>query len=73
LKAGTKTHEDEDPGVVPLIEPLRAGLDAITPENAFGWRFPNTNGEALDLDDLAERTIKPVFKANGLNWKGWHA
>jgi hypothetical protein len=22
---------------------------------------------------LAERTIKPVFKADGLNWKGWHA
>jgi len=25
------------------------------------------------LDNLADRVIKPVFKANGLEWKGWHA
>jgi hypothetical protein len=30
-------------------------------------------GGALDLDNLADRVIKPVFKANGLQWKGWHA
>jgi site-specific recombinase XerD len=35
--------------------------------------FPNTIGGALDLDNLADRVIKPVFKANGLKWKGWHA
>jgi integrase len=23
--------------------------------------------------NLADRVIKPVFKANGLKWKGWHA
>ena len=35
--------------------------------------FPNTIGGALDLDNLADRVIKPVFKANGMEWKGWHA
>ena len=35
--------------------------------------FPNTIGGTLDLDKLADRVIKPVFKANGLKWKGWHA
>jgi integrase len=35
--------------------------------------FPNTIGGALDLDNLADRVIKPVFKANRLKWKGWHA
>jgi len=35
--------------------------------------FPNTIGGALDLDNLADREIKPVFKANGMKWKGWHA
>jgi integrase len=25
------------------------------------------------LDNLADRVIKPVLKANGLEWKGWHA
>jgi integrase len=74
LKEETKTHEDdEDPGVVPIIEPLRIVLDAIKPENASGWMFPNKTGGALDLDNLAARVIKPMFKANGLTWKGWHA
>ena len=74
LKDETKTHEDEeDPGVVPIIESLRLVLDAIKPENASGWMFPNTIGGALDLDNLADRVIKPIFKANGLKWKGWHA
>ena len=35
--------------------------------------FPNTIAGALDLDNLADRVIKPIFKANGLKWKGWHA
>lgn len=74
LKDETKTREDEeDPGVVPIIESLRLVLDAIKPKNASGWMFPNTIGGALDLDNLADRVIKPIFKANGLKWKGWHA
>jgi len=74
LKDETKTHEDdEDPGVVPIIGPLRFVLDAIKPENASGWMFPNTICGALDLDNLADRVIKPVLKANGLEWKGWQA
>jgi hypothetical protein len=66
-------EDDDDPGVVPIIEPLRFVLDAIKPEDASGWMFPNRIGGALDLDNLAERVIKPRFKANGLKWKGWHA
>jgi integrase len=74
LNDETKTHEDdEDPGVVPIIEPLRVVLESIKPEIASGWMFPNTIGGAVDLDNLADRVIKPVFKANGLKWKGWHA
>jgi|SRR5579864_3081368 len=74
LNEETKTHEDEDePGVVPIIESLRGILDAIKPEIASGWMFPNTIGGALDLDNLADRVIKPVLRANGLKWKGWHA
>lgn len=70
----TKTHEDEeDPGVVPIIQPLRLMLDQIRPQAGSGWMFGNTIGGALDLDNLAERVIKPVLKANGLKWKGWHA
>jgi len=35
--------------------------------------FPNTIGGALGLGNLADRAIKPVLKANGLEWKGWQA
>jgi integrase len=66
-------EDEEDPGVVPIIKPLRFVLDAIKPENASGWMFPNTIGGALDLDNLADRVIKPMFKANALTWKGWYA
>jgi hypothetical protein len=44
-----------------IIKPLRLLPDAIKPENASGWMFPNTIGGALDLDNLADRVIKPVF------------
>jgi integrase len=68
----TKTEEDEeDPGVVPIIRPLRLLLDRVKP--AYGWLFPNTIGGALDLHNLAERVIKPRFQEKGLPWKGWHA
>jgi len=30
-------------------------------------------GGALDLDNLADRVIKPILKAKGLQWKGWQA
>jgi integrase len=74
VKDETKTYEDEDdPGVVPIIEPLRLMLDGIKSEHMAGWMFGNTIGGALDLDNLADRVIKPVLKANGLKWKGWHA
>ena len=26
-----------------------------------------------DLDNPSDRVIKPIFKANGLRWNGWHA
>jgi integrase len=70
----TKTGEDEDDaGVVPIIEPLRGMLNTIRPKDAYGFMFSNSIGGTLDLDNLADRVIKPVLKVNGLEWKGWHA
>ena len=70
----TKTHEDEeDPGVVPIIQPLRLMLDQIRPQAGSGWIFANRIRGALDLDNLANRVIKAVLKAKSLKWKGWHA
>jgi hypothetical protein len=30
-------EDDEEPGVVPMIEPLRLLLDAVKPENTSGF------------------------------------
>ncbi len=46
------------------------------PQNSEPFLYnPNaaTSQPAIDLDNLADRVIKPVFKANGLKWKGWRA
>ena len=59
--------------MVPIIRPLRVLLDSIRPANAYGCIFPNSVEGALDLANIAERVIKPVFKANGLDWKSRHA
>jgi integrase len=70
----TKTDEDiDDPGLVPIIQPLRLLLDAIKPKGAAGFIFLNRIRGALDLDNLARRVIKPTLEAQGLKWKGWQA
>jgi integrase len=74
VRESTKTGEDEDdPGVVPIVKPLRALLDKIRTEQSDGWLFPNTIGGSIDLDNLADRVLKPVFQQHGLSWKGWQA
>src|ERR1039457_7507582 len=48
----TKTGEDEDDaGVVPIIQPLRLMLNTIRPVNAYGFMFSNSIGGTLDLDN----------------------
>jgi integrase len=70
----TKTEEDvDDPGMVPIIGPLCLLLDAIQPTPAAGFMFPNRIGGALDLDNLADRVVRPILEAHGLEWKGWQA
>jgi integrase len=72
LKEQTKTGEDEEePGMVPIIEPLRKLLDAVKPSH--GFIFTGSRGAALDLENFADRVMKPILKANGLRWAGWHA
>jgi integrase len=70
----TKTEEDvDDPGMVPIIGPLRLLLDAIQPTPNAGFMFPNRIGGALDLDNPADRVVRPILEAHGLEWKGWQA
>ena len=45
-------------------------VDAIKPVHPSGFIFPNTIGRALDLDNLADRVIRPTLKPHNLMWKG---
>lgn len=58
--------------LVPIIRPLRLLLDAMKPERAAGFIFLNRIGGTINLDNLADRVIKPVFEVNGM-LKGWQA
>jgi len=59
---------------VPVISQLRLLLDAHKKTAKPGpWIFPGIEQETCDFDKLAQRTIKPVLTAAGLQWRGWHA
>ncbi|WP_160115032.1 hypothetical protein [Bryocella elongata] len=63
----------DDPGLVPVIHPLRLMLDAIKPEHAAGFIFVNRINGAIDLDNLADRVIMPIVESNQMEWEGWQA
>ena len=71
MKDGKTGEDEDDPGVVPIIRPLRVLLDRVKPQ--YGWLFPNTRNGPLDLHNLAERVIRPRFGEKHLAWKGWQA
>ena len=68
-----KTRKSKSP--VPVIGPLAKKLDALrltqgNPES--GLMFASRDGAPLDLDNLANRVIKPSLRRAGLEWHGWH-
>jgi hypothetical protein len=34
--------------------------------------FATSSGTPVDLANVANRIIKPMLKAHGMRWKGWH-
>ncbi len=65
----TKTQESKS--VVPVISPLKKMLNAHRKRNGDGaWIFAGEKkGFALNLDNLARRSIIPAV---GERWHGWH-
>jgi integrase len=58
------------PGVVPIIEPLRFVLDAVKPEDASRWMFPNRIGGVAQPCRLCDQA---QVQGKRIEWKGWHA
>jgi integrase len=68
-----KTRKSKSP--VPVIEPLRAALDAhrrLSGNPTTGLMFKSERGTSLDLQNLARR-FRPTLEKAGLKWHGWHA
>jgi integrase len=59
---------------LPIIQPVRGLLALWRAKTGDGvWVFPNTEGNASNMDRFANVTIKPVLQKAGHKWKGFHA
>jgi integrase len=59
---------------VPLIAPVKLLLGLCRQKrNGSEWVFPSERGTPLDLNEVAQRTIRPVLRKAGLPWRGYHA
>jgi|HubBroStandDraft_2_1064218.scaffolds.fasta_scaffold09110_2 integrase len=71
----TKTLDSE--ASVPVLPILKSILDLYRAKvhgSDSAYIFAGAKrGTPLVLNNLANRIIKPIFKNNGVEWKGWHA
>jgi integrase len=59
---------------IPKIQPVSGLLMLWRAKAGDGvWVFPNTEGNAMNLDKYAGEVIKPVLRKAGIEWKGFHA
>lgn len=59
---------------IPIIQPVRIPLMLWRAKNPDGvWLFPNSEGNAWDMADFANKVIKPALRKAGIEWKGFHA
>jgi len=67
-----KTKASKAP--VAVVKTVRKELAAHLKLNSGdGYIFHGSTGEPLDLENFAQRDIKPVLEAAGIEWHGWHA
>jgi integrase len=69
----TKPKTARSTAPVPVIPLLTQMLDAQRGDLRTGPVFRARNGQPLNLDNLARRSIAPILAVNGLRWQGWHA
>lgn len=55
---------------VPCAPALKEILDRVSAPH--DWMIRNASNGPADLQNLAERVIRPVLRAHGLEWHSWH-
>jgi len=71
-----ETKNEYRAAAVPVISQLANILSewrAEAGEPESGYIFAGKNGQPLNLNNLANRVIKPAMRAIGVQWHGWHA
>jgi integrase len=71
----TAPKSEASQALVPVIAPLKRILDehhARCGSPATGFIFAAQNGKSLCLINTLRRML-PVFRAAGIEWRGWHA
>jgi integrase len=59
---------------LPIIQPVRGLLKLWRAQAGDGeWVFTNTEGNAFNMDQFANTTIKPLLRKARIEWKGFHA
>ncbi|HXM97149.1 MAG TPA: tyrosine-type recombinase/integrase [Candidatus Dormibacteraeota bacterium] len=67
-----KTKASKAP--VPVVKTVQKTLAAHLKQNSGdGYIFHGNTGEPLDLENFAQRDIKPVLEKAGVEWHGYHA
>jgi integrase len=59
---------------LPIIAPVRIPLMLWRSKAGDGvWVFPNSEGNAMNMDQFAREVIRPALRKAKLEWKGIHA
>jgi integrase len=61
---------------IPVIAQLKALLDrhrTTCGNPSKGFIFANARGDAMNLEALARKVIRPALAGSGVEWHGWHA
>jgi integrase len=70
----SKTKTEAREAGLPLLPIVHDALEAHRTRNGYhDWVFHGETGNPLRMDNFNARAIRPVLKAAGITWHGWHA
>lgn len=72
--AETKSRASHAP--VPVVPVLKRRLDMLLAKLGTATDapiLPSSSGTPMDLNNFANRVIRPTFKKHGIEFKGWHS
>jgi integrase len=72
-EGGKSARRSRDVTIGPLLVSILNHYKLNGPPSVNGFVLENSAGNPLELGQFSTRTIRPLFKKHGLEWKGYHA